>query len=327
MKKIISILFLLVTLHAKSQIQVGSAELPQLNRSGKLTEENVENLRNQTTTVFVLQNNDSLIKSEFEMALTQVWTVNKFKVILPSELIQYANRTDCAFTSFGGYVIYKEGGGRSTHIFYDLRFPKLNKNGAVEDWVLISRIALFPEDDMWAKIYDSEEYSEKVSDEVTMVKLLQSIIHFRNWSPGFIKGYFKRINDLVIKGNTCGEFTEFLDLNNLKYLKNDTLYLPEYIKEDKEKKSHIVWVNLFKEKNLTIKNLPFTIVFLNQTKLDSMILNRKEKFLYLSYIRSSTDKFVSIFEGTTGNMLYSKYTAVSYNFKKKDLEKIAEIIK
>jgi hypothetical protein len=326
LKNFITILFLLSAFIAKSQIQVGSAELPQGNRSGKLTQETYEKLKFLTTTIFVLQESDSLLKSEFENALTQVWTINKFKVILPSERIQYANRPDCAYTSFGGYVIYRENGARSTHIFYDLRFPKLNKNGEVEEWILISRLALFPEDDMWEKIYNSEEFSDKVSGEETMVKLLHTIIHFRNWSPGFIKGYFKRINDLVVKGNTCGEYTEFLDLNNLKHLKTDTLYLPDYIKEDKEKKSHIVWVNLFKEKNLKVENLPFTIAFINQTKLDSMILYRKEKFYYLTYIRSSTDKFVSIFEGTTGNLLYSKYAAVSYNFKKKDLEKIAEVI-
>ena len=112
----------------------------------------------------------------------------------------------------------------------------------------------------------------------------------------------------------------------MKKLKNDTLYLPEYIKEDREIKSNIGWVNSFKEKNLIVNNFPHKIVFIEQNKIDSMILYRKEKFYYLTHIQLYSDKFVSIFEGTTGNMLYSKYSPASFNFKIKDLEKIAEAI-
>ncbi|MFZ4796601.1 MAG: hypothetical protein ACOYMA_03850 [Bacteroidia bacterium] len=327
MKKLITILFLVTAIIAKSQIQVGSADFPQGNRSGKLSPENIGKLKSLFTTIFILQTGDSLRKAEFENAISQVWTVNKFKVILPHEQIQYANRTDCAFASFGGYKKYIGNlEAYNLHVFYDLKLPQFNKKGEIEYWLMISRIGLFPEDDWWEKLHNSKEFDKKESESEEISKLLPTLIHFKNWSPGFIKGYFKRINDLIIKGKTNGFYSEYIDLDNVKKLTNDTLYLPEYIKEDKDKKSQLEWITFLKEKSLKTDNLPYFITFIEQSKLDSLILLRKEKFYYLTHIQSSTDKFVSIFEGTTGNMLYSKYSPASYKFKIKDLKKIAEAI-
>ena len=194
MKKIITILFLVTATIAKSQIQVGSADFTQGNRSGKLSPENIEKLRFLYTTVFVLQTGDSLSKAEFENALSQVWTVSKFIVILPHEQIQYANRTDCAIASFDVYNDNNKGDGNA-QIYYELKLPQFNKKGEIEYWLMISRIGLFPEDGWWRKMYNSKEFDKKESESKEILKLLPTLIHFKNWSPGFIKGYFKRIND------------------------------------------------------------------------------------------------------------------------------------
>jgi hypothetical protein len=103
-----------------------------------------------------------------------------------------------------------------------------------------------------------------------------------------------------------------LNHKNLIQLKGDTLYLPEYIKDDC--------------KDFELKNLPFSVSFISQIKLDSMILNRTEKFYYLSCIINSSEKYINVFEGASGNMIYTKYYTMEYKFKKYDLKKIAEAI-
>ncbi|MCB0452076.1 MAG: hypothetical protein KDC94_04145 [Aequorivita sp.] len=51
-----------------------------------------------------------------------------------------------------------------------------------------------------------------------------------------------------------------------------------------------------------------------------------EEILYLSYIRSNTDKFISIVNSKTGDVIYSLYRPMSYNFSDKDMKIIQEDI-
>ncbi|MFT4062995.1 MAG: hypothetical protein QM642_11645 [Edaphocola sp.] len=44
------------------------------------------------------------------------------------------------------------------------------------------------------------------------------------------------------------------------------------------------------------------------------------------YTQSSTDKYINVYESGTGKMLYAEYVKISYNFKYKDLARLAKSI-
>ena len=48
---------------------------------------------------------------------------------------------------------------------------------------------------------------------------------------------------------------------------------------------------------------------------------KRGRFLF-EYVKSSTDKFVSIYDMKDKKLIYKQYTPISYNLKSKDLEKI-----
>jgi hypothetical protein len=55
-------------------------------------------------------------------------------------------------------------------------------------------------------------------------------------------------------------------------------------------------------------------------KLNDNIVNDPSGFYYLLYVKSSTDKFVSVINSRTGEIIYSDYTPVKYNLKPGDLK-------
>ena len=62
-------------------------------------------------------------------------------------------------------------------------------------------------------------------------------------------------------------------------------------------------------------------------ELSEKILEDTDPFYYLVYIKSSTDKYVTIYNSVTGDIVYSRYKPLSYNFKGSDLKSLMEIIK
>lgn len=57
--------------------------------------------------------------------------------------------------------------------------------------------------------------------------------------------------------------------------------------------------------------------------MGKLILKSDKPIYYLVYVRSSTDKYITVFNSQTGNMLYSQYTAASSNIKPNDIHRLA----
>jgi hypothetical protein len=54
--------------------------------------------------------------------------------------------------------------------------------------------------------------------------------------------------------------------------------------------------------------------------LNDKILNDKVGFYYLVYVKSSTDKWISVVNSLTGAMIYSRCYMPSYNIEAADLK-------
>ena len=77
--------------------------------------------------------------------------------------------------------------------------------------------------------------------------------------------------------------------------------------------------DIFEDYTLKYKLLPMK-------ELSDKILTDKTPFYYMVYIKSSTDKFVTVYNAATSEIIYSVYTTTSYNLKSSDLKDLQKTI-
>ena len=147
--------------------------------------------------------------------------------------------------------------------------------------------------------------------------------HLRNWGPGIFKNQIQELQKLLAKGENDGLFSKIFDKDKVQKLKTETLYIPDYVfvKRNKFNGSE---TDHFEEKEI-LEDYKLDYKIISIEELNSKILNGEE-IIYLSYIRSNTDKFISIVNSKTGDVIYSLYRPMSYNFSDKDMKIIQEDI-
>lgn len=314
---------LLCPLLSHAQIQVGSNEVATMNKAGSISKSDMESLK-KTTTLFTLQYKDYNDKVAYEKALKAVWTITPFQIIKPDEIGDYADKGNYSFFSFGGFVSTRGNVSMtSIHIAYDLWMPEIKKKGKM-DQKYFARVQIYPDNKTIFTAYNNK--NRKQSDfSATMLSFIYNEANIYSWGPGYIKGYLKLVNDRLLENDVRGPFSEMEDNKALASLKSDTLYIPDYVK---------VKFNMFtgseKEDDGADENLrdayPFPVKFISPGELNNLILNGEKPVKYLVYIKSSTDKYINVYDSKDNRLIYAQYTPASYNFKNKDLKKLARAI-
>jgi hypothetical protein len=314
---------LLSSYSTHAQIQVGSAT--STKGPGKISKENMKRFK-QSTTYFVLQEKDYNNIDAFQKAIEKVWNVTPFKIILPSEMSNLdANKS--SFFFFGGFVTIRQSSRTSTvhtHMSYDLYMLTPNKKGNLHQEIF-GKFMLHLDGDSYRYVTkysngSNKKFSEKV------IPYLYKEAKMNNWSPTMIAGYLKVINDGLKEEKLRSVFEEYIDKDEIKQLQNNILYIPDYVN---------IKYNMFtgaekdtEEDEDDLKSAyKFPSQYISVSDLENKIAQENNNLYYLSYIKSSTDKYVSIFNSKTGKLLYTNYTPVSYNFKFKDLKRISTKVK
>ncbi len=149
--------------------------------------------------------------------------------------------------------------------------------------------------------------------------------HIYNWSPGILKNYIQQLMRDLEKGEKRSLYTAIYDQEEISKLKEQTLYVPDYIltkfskMSGKEDKKH--------EESEIFKDYPHQYKLVSSEKLNEMILQEAEPFYYLLYLKSSTDKYLTVINSQTGKIVYSFYYPISYNIEPADLKDLAREIK
>ncbi len=313
----------LASTRAVAQIQVGSAT--HSKGPGKISEETMSRFR-QSTTYFILQEKDYAHEDLFREAIAKTWTITPFKIIRPEEMSQL-DQQKSSFFFFGGFVTVRQGRSTVTyhpHLSYDLFMLSSNKKGKTEQDML-GKVLLHLDGASYRHVMryangNNKHFSEQV------IPFLYREAFMQNWTPQMLSGYLKVINDGLISGTLRSVFDEYTDQEGIKALKHQTLYIPDYV---------TIKFNMFTgaEKETEPEEgedntiYPFDNKYLAAQDIANIADAQNKAYAYLSYIKSSTDKFVSVFDGQTGKLLYTAYTPVSYNFKSKDLKRIAAKVK
>lgn len=321
---------LLLAAGTKAQIQIGGAEIPTMGSAGRLDEEDLEAFK-KTTTVFIVQTKDEDRIGDFEEALKDVWTITPYKVITPDKLENYSDGHRYSYFGFGGFIISNgRSGATSVHLTYDLSIDRFKKNGDTKGRILLARFFVSPDPATLEKsVRGNYMFGGGKKYEREMLRFMYTQSEFRNWGAGYLKGYAKFINDALQAKKRRGIFDSDHDKDKMKALVRDTLWLPNSIK------LHYQAISMFggnrEEEDAwddadLHKAYPYAIAYIDDAALQDKILHSPKPVYYLIYARSSTEKYVDIFEGRSGEQIYTEHTSLSYNIKLKDVRRIAGII-
>ena len=281
--------------------------------SKDLSEEAIERLRNSQT-VFFYREDDDLI--EMRKALEDVWTISDLLLVPYTEpgkidlkgksffVIEGLRTVTKQYTTVHNFYIY-------LHLYMDLT----DKNG--KDFKqTFARLDLFPTDETMQGM--------ATRDEAEFFEYLYSNAGINNWSPGFLRNYFRNINDLLEKGAGKGLYKGTDDVPSIAQMANKTLYVPEYVLDKKSKiyglgsDSH--------DPGKLMKNYPYPYKFKPASQISEGIL-QGDDFYYLVYTRSSSEKYFTVYHSRSGEIVYNKYKPMSYNLKSSDLKDVAKSIK
>ena len=105
---------------------------------------------------------------------------------------------------------------------------------------------------------------------------------------------------------------------------SSTLFIPDYVmikflknSDDESKK--------YEDKEI-FDSFSQSYKLLSLTELNDKILNSPTPFYYLLFIKTNSDKYVTITNSQTGEIIYSAYSGSAANFKSSDLKEIQKAV-
>ena len=315
MKFYITIMVTLLTVTLTAQVGVGSKE--QVTTSpGKLDDQDLEKLKSSKT-VFLYREGDDV--EALEQAIKSVWTVTEISLLPHTDYDKIDFATTSVF-SLGGFNLYRLGFSASTnysssYTYLNLWMKGENSKGK-EERKSFCRIELHPTSETLRYVLneDAEKAYEYLYTDATL----------HNWTPGFIRNYLKQVNDLLSSETERWLYQNEFD-EEIEVLSDKTLYLPDYLFVKFAPFSGDESERL--DEDDLLKNYPYDYEIISAEELSDKMLASEEALYYLVYVKSSSNKYLSIYNSKTGNLLYSSYKPMSYNVKKSDFKKIAKLVK
>lgn len=313
------LLFLvLFSINSFSQISVGKSHI---GKSKDLEAKDYEQIKSRKT-LFVIQ---GYIVREFHEMISDVWTLNSFEVITKEEYDSKKDQYD-----WGNYAIfdvqgqvttrYTKSGAGVDYLYINYSYfyfdeIKTNKKGKTEaKYNQLACIFLSGDAESMWKIVKEKSYGE-----------LKSGLH--NYKLGYLKNYFQLINDKLKSQTPHFAYTSDFDKDKIKILKNVSLFVPDYMKIE-----YNGWTRKDTERenpDELFEKYEYKYEFIDSEELSDKILEAKEDFYYLTYVKVNASKFVNVVNGKTGEVIFSLYDSGlgSYSLKNKDFGKLNDAIK
>lgn len=149
---------------------------------------------------------------------------------------------------------------------------------------------------------------------------------FKNYTLGMLKNYFQRINSGISKEEIYGMY-DVDATSELKNLKKETLYIPDYNKVTYKPMKIRDEVKSEKDLKELFEDYKYKYAFISENELDEKIA-KEENFYYLRYVKINNQKFFHIINGKTGEVIYRDYEAGlgTYNIESGDFKKLSKEI-
>ncbi|WP_412466231.1 hypothetical protein [Pedobacter sp. KLB.chiD] len=275
----------------------------------------------KTITLFTLQYTDYAELEKFDQAIKKNWTITPYKIIRPEELARYDTLANYSIFYFDAYT-EKSDSTSNTNIIYALKLLTQSKKPKVKDESLLAAVALFadPNTNFLVETQD-QQYGTKRSIKNNILSYFYNKAGFFNWSPGFLTGYLKQINDGLLANENCNIDYEFYNKVRLPELAKETLYIPEYIKQVFSSR-----LTLLPPSGIIPEPYNYKIKFVSYEVLDSLILNKTVPVKYMVYTQRDNDKIISVYDSKDNKIIYQRFYPQSPNFEMNDLSEIKKVI-
>ncbi len=337
-----------------SQVGVGTGFVGKQKRLGKKQKakikDKLENFK-KTKTIFVLS--DIYDKPTYDSILKASWHVTPFEVV---------KQKDFNFNDYGGdqYSFARIVGNRTTKIneknhrrsvslrlyieivMYD--FDKINEkldrmsprrranniSNIFDRYKIdIAQILLYPTGKFAMYFVKVDQFKIIPDEEKTKKKIVEKINTddvFINYKPGFLKNYFQKVNDLIQKNQVYWMYVKNPEsLPELKNLKKKTLYVPDFVA-----RKYLAFSGSYKKPDKAyldklFKNYNYKYQMISSDELNKKIM-QNELIYYLMYVRLNSERFVSVVNAQTGEIVYRAYFPMGYNLKSKHISKLNKAI-
>ena len=273
------------------------------------------------TTFFAMKDPASPKAAAYVDAIKKNWTLSKVECIKYTD-VEKNIAPNNSFVTIGANMISSNSTMESTEtrIYLELWTtngnytydPKKRKHFNQTDKISLATVELFA--DFTAQNYPSSLY--KMDYDASG--------HLENWSAGIIANYIQQLTILLNKGETREVKTVFYNGAELKKLASETLFIPDYVmttfsknSDDESKKYETK--EIFDGFNLTYK-------MLSSEELNDKILNNPTPFYYLLFIKTINEKFVTVTNSKTGEIIYTGYSGSPSNFKSSDLKDLQKAV-
>ncbi|RZL14102.1 MAG: hypothetical protein EOO96_31105, partial [Pedobacter sp.] len=236
----------------------------------------------KTTTLFTLQYQDYAELEKFDAAIKKSWTITPYKIIKPEELAKYDTTANYSFFYFDAYS-EKIDETAKANIVYVLKLATPGKKLKEKEESILATVTLFA--DAYTNLQVNTLDEQTGSRRAKKSKLLGELFNhsnFFNWSPGILAGYLKQINDGINSDKNRMLELEFYNKVRLPQLAEQTLYVPEYIKEAF---STVKTPGAVSNYDATTIQEPYTykLKFATYEELDSLILDKSTPIKYVIY--------------------------------------------
>ncbi len=299
----IKLLFVILTTFHFGILNGQSPSKDLMNREGKKFSQSEINKLKNTTTLFVLRDQDLEQKEEFEAAINSIWDFTELVFIPLSELEEHLEDDNYSCFFIQGHNKHYSGEYTSSNMTY-LYLTLLDGENAY------CRIELFPDYPTMKRVTDNIDNNAlgKIYQESTI----------KNWTPAHLSMYLAEVQE-NLKNAIRADLNESVRLNkHQNFSKEDILYVPEYVKYkynpwDGSEAEEYDMEELFKD-------CPMTVEIISMSSLSEKIENQEIDYIF-DYVKSSNIVFTGFYSLNDG-MMCRNMRAPAYNLKSKDIKKM-----
>ena len=291
-----------------------------IKTSSQITISNVAEIAKikQGTTFFAMKDPASPKAAAFVDAIKKNWTLSKVECIKYTDVEKNIAPNNAFLTITGNMTTTNNNTDTRTYLelwttngkfVYD---PKKRRHFNQEDKIQVATLELFT--DFVTQTNPSSLY--RIDYDASG--------HIKNWGEGIVGNYVQALNANLIKGNELVLKTEINTKEALKKLSTEALYVPDYVLT-KFNKSNGDETKKQEEKALFDGYVsPYKVIAVKD--LNAKIISDKTPFNYLLLINSGNEKFVTVTNSLTGEIIYSAISNGFGNLKSSDLKEIQKAI-
>lgn len=292
--------------------QIGVSYPTAYGQTGTIGDTLKLNPLKKTTTIFVVKDSEEEDIETYQELLDASWTITPIKVIKFSQLKNYIEDPKYSFFTIDAICI-RSNASETLHTYLQLWMydPKSSPTKKKErEKLVFATIFLLPKSQyMNSKTKIDDLYTEDA---------------IFNWQIGIITNNIKVVNDYLMKNTERVSYKDEVDKEELKKLKSDTLYITDLVLIDFDPLTSDDSAR--KDQYELIKKYKYKCKIVSVSELNDLILSSETPIYYLNFIKSLGTKYVTIQNSITGKIIYGNVTAMSYNFKSKDLERLVKEI-